>query len=349
MTVQTINLHVGHGKTGSSFIQSSLALSQEALDASGVAYPIDPRHEAAGRAGHISSGNVKAGPGGMAEVVRWGEQTGHPAVLLSSEALFLTLSGELEGDVAALRAAFPDARLRVLIYIRDPLDHAASTYQQQIKRGGYTGSFADSLARYKFPMRVARFVPAMQAHGAEVTVRNYSRHSKALLTTFEDWLGLPYGSLVRPPVDTVNRSMTLAELELQRQFNTLFGREARRFVSDPLCNLLPEVRSETPSLSADDLGAFLERMAQMVSHDSVTAVVPADEAYRVPALDEVAARFAPIDTPFPFAFTADQLRIVVEAFHAEFQRRVEYAQRGIDPADDNNPRPREARKRKIRA
>lgn len=234
----------------------------------------------------------------------------------------------------------------MLLYVRDPLDHAVSAYQQQIKRGGFTGSFADSLRGYRYPQRVGRFVASLAARGAEVTVRNYSRHSRALLPTLEQWLGVGPGTLALPPVDTVNRSMTLAELELQRQFNALFGKDARRYVSDPLCNLLPDIRSETPGASEEDLAAFLARMREMVDHPHVRAAVPEDEGYRLPALEQVAPRFAQAPAAFPFAFNAEQLRIVVAAFHAEFTRQVGRAQRGeLPPA----PRPARAGPKRQRA
>jgi hypothetical protein len=335
MTQREILLHVGHGKTGSSFIQSSLALSHAELAAGGITYPISTELAAAGRSGHISSGNLRHAASALTETIGQGFRTGHERVLISSEWLFLALMAELAEELAALPGQYPGARLRVLLYVRDPLDHAVSVYQQMIKRGGYTGSFAESLLVYRIPVKVGQFARAMQAAGAEITVLNYSRHAGSLLHTVEDWLGLPQDRLSNPPVETVNRSMTLAELELQRQFNLLFGKEARRYVSDPLCNRLPQVRSETPTLSHEALAAFLKAMEQMIALKDVAAAVPAAEAYRLPAPDEVAARFAPADEAlaFPFAFSAAQLQVIAEAIRGEVQRQVRHGLRKRPSAD----------------
>ena len=325
MSQREILLHVGHGKTGSSFIQSSLALSGAALAEAGIAYPINAKSEQAARAGHISSGNVGNVEGLITGTIRQGFKTGHERVLISSEFLFQSLLTKcISREFADLRAQFPAALVRVLLYVRDPLDHAVSVYQQRIKRGAFTGTFADSLDRYMIPLRVGQFVEEVNSAGVDITVLNYSRHTKALLGTFESWLGIPLNTLEKPPFETVNRSMTLAELELQRLFNVFFGKGAGRYVSDPLCNRLPEIRSEVPTLSRDALVAFLAQMEQMIAQNPVAVAIPASEAYRLPASDEVFGCFAPADagSSFPYAFSSAQLQVIVEAIHSEVQRQL---------------------------
>jgi hypothetical protein len=174
------------------------------------------------------------------------------------------------------------------------------------------------------PLRVGQFVEEVNSAGVDITVLNYSRHTKALLGTFESWLGIPLNTLEKPPFETVNRSMTLAELELQRLFNVFFGKGAGRYVSDPLCNRLPEIRSEVPTLSRDALVAFLAQMEQMIAQNPVAVAIPASEAYRLPASDEVFGCFAPADagSSFPYAFSSAQLQVIVEAIHSEVQRQL---------------------------
>lgn len=76
-------LHTGHGKTGSSFLQSALALSSDALRDASIAYPIDPEIAARARAGGITAGNFRPAP----------------------------------------RLLLPDTRIEVLLFIRDPGTH----------------------------------------------------------------------------------------------------------------------------------------------------------------------------------------------------------------------------------
>jgi hypothetical protein len=347
MTQREILLHVGHGKTGSSYIQSSLALSQAALAAAGIAYPINAKSELAGKAGRITSGNLSHAPDALADAVDQGFNSGLDRVLISSEQLFLALMGGKAKQFSLLRARFPGLRCRALLYVRDPLDHAVSIFQQRIKRAGFVGSFATSLEDYRVPLRVVQFMRAMEAVGTDVTVLNYSRHSKALLGSVEGWLGLPSGTLEKPPVEKINRSMTLAELELQRQFNILFPKNAQRFVSDPLCNRLPDIRSETPTVSREALAAFLDRAGQMISQQDVAAAIPDSEAYRLPELDDVAPLFASVDAAFPFAFNAAQLQVIAEAIHAEVQRQSRREPPARTPRNAEAVPPRVPRKRRV--
>ncbi len=56
-TAKPVILHVGHGKTGSSALQSSLVLSSEALAKAGIFYP-PSLSDARAMKGEVSSGNV---------------------------------------------------------------------------------------------------------------------------------------------------------------------------------------------------------------------------------------------------------------------------------------------------
>lgn len=58
------------------------------------------------------------------------------ALLLSSEALFRMSDKDMPAKMR--RHLGSETAVRVLLYIRDPLDHAVSNYQQLVKRGGMT-------------------------------------------------------------------------------------------------------------------------------------------------------------------------------------------------------------------
>jgi hypothetical protein len=174
------------------------------------------------------------------------------------------------------------------------------------------------------PFKVGQFVKDVTSAGVDLTVLNYSRHAKELLGSIEGWLGLPLDTLQKPPFDRINRSMTLAELELQRHFNVYFGKGAARFVSDPLCNRLPEIRSEAPSLSREELVIFLARMKQMINESPIAVAAPSPEGYRLPSLDEAIERFTSstvsASSSYPYAFSSAQLKCIVEAIYSEVQR-----------------------------
>src|SRR5699024_2202324 len=126
------------------------------------------------------------------------------------------------------------------LFIRDPIEHASSWYQQSIKRAGNTGSI-DSWyeTEYIDPIRVGNIIDLV-AHepNIDLTVWNYSKRKHDLLALVAQWLDIPADSLATPPHAVVNRSLTSGELEMQRAINRYLGRSGR-LVSDRLCNRLP--------------------------------------------------------------------------------------------------------------
>lgn len=317
-------LHAGQAKTGSSMIQSSLALSRAALAGQGLSYPLDADRAEGAEAGRISEGNLEPGPGNSVHpgdcVARLLER--HPlpegqALVLSNENIFRSIA--VAGFLEALQAALPGAEIRVLLFIRDPLDHAISAYQQNVKRRGRVDSFSEFLPSYGIGQAVGRCIDLVEQAGGSVDVRNYSRHKADLLAVVESWLGLPRGTLAVPPVARVNRSLNRAELELQRAFNRHFGRGSARFVSDVLCNELPDIPSEAPHAEPAALRAFLERMRAQVA--PLNARLPEAERYRVETEAEALARLPSAEEAGRLVFTQRQLQLLARSLTREIRAR----------------------------
>lgn len=238
----TLFVHVGHNKTGSSFIQSSLALSLDNLHSAGIAYPEYSTLQTAAQ-GLISSGN--------GALLLNSEQTFDaftgPSVLLSNETLFISLLTAANADrLHQVAQQIGAEQIKILLITRDPIDHASSMYQQKIKRGGFTDSIDGLYEEYAFPQLVADFLthPQLGAHpNVDVTLRNYSHVSSDLIGVVSEWLRTPPGTLQEPPFAVVNRSMTAAELEFQRVVNQSLG-PSGGLVSDQLCNFLPDIPSD---------------------------------------------------------------------------------------------------------
>lgn len=310
---EAVYLHIGHNKTGSSFLQSALALSEPALTAQGLAYPISAKQAQTARKGLFNGGNLHGRPGKLSELMQSGPEDGGfkgQTLLISAESFFFYMLRDLNGFLDEYRSACPDLPLRVLLYIRDPLDHAVSQYHQRVKRIGYSGSLADSLTSYDTPASVARIINRLRKSGAEVTVLNYSRHRAALITSFETWLGLPEGSLTLPDQRQVNRSLTRAELELQRALNAQLGKAARQLLADPLCTALPDLRADTPPLSRAALDSFLTRMQEMTHTPAFQRAVPEAERPHIGTVEDHIARFPDPDDDTPLTFTAAQLELL---------------------------------------
>ena len=132
---KTLKLHIGQHKTGTSFLQSVLALSTGALADSGILYPTD-KSTARAATGGVSFGNwpsfraLLATPDLM-------DQMAEPVVLFSSEGFCENLP---EPDfLDQFQRLVADDRLGavdVLLYIRDPVAYAISYAQQLTKRAG---------------------------------------------------------------------------------------------------------------------------------------------------------------------------------------------------------------------
>jgi hypothetical protein len=309
--MRVVNLHIGHGKTGSSFLQSALALTVDGLAEHKIAYPDMTDSFANARAGKITSGNAHINQRPLLEYIREANRDadGDAALLFSNEGLFGYL---LQGSSRAAlnRLAEEGFRLRVLLYIRDPLDHAISLYQQTVKRSGNTQYPDEYLASYTAPREVGRVIQLLRETDIELQLSNYTRHRDRVLAVAESWLGLKKGFLIAPTNSMVNRSMSNAELVLQREFNKHLGRRSSSLISDPLCNQLPNVKSEYPALGRDDLETFLERMRVMI--DAVNKDLPAGEQYRLPDIDDAIKKFSSPNDAQKLVFTQEQIEVIAK-------------------------------------
>ena len=122
--MKEVILHVGHGKTGSSYIQSVLALNVPLLNQNGIAYPSHNSFEGASQ-GFVSSGN-----GTELSLPNIDAQQ-YSKVLFSGEHLF----SNLLNTVLLSRLAY-DYKLTVVLYTRDVVELAVSRWAQAVKRLG---------------------------------------------------------------------------------------------------------------------------------------------------------------------------------------------------------------------
>jgi len=272
---QEIILHIGHGKTGSSFIQSSLALSVGSLRELGIEYPeLAALPFDAAEQGRITNGNLGDAAGFVATVTDAARRRPEARRLLfSSEYLFLHLAKQGEA-LAKLQQSFD---VTIVLFIREFVGHALSRYCHEVKREGSTLEFAEYLrARYRQPERVLRVLQAIEQAGCQAKVFNYSRHADHLLETFAAAIGIPEGRLASPPIARVNRSLDASELDLARRFNRVLG-PSGWLVADPLCEQLPLHPAGVPRISRRDYDAFRASVAPWEAR--INHVLPHSECY----------------------------------------------------------------------
>lgn len=318
---QSIYLHIGQGKTGSSYVQSSLALSADKLRAQGLCYPSDGREHDRAVAGDVNVGNLPPTKGRgfhtdgtFANAVAAADLGACTRLLFSNEGLFSSmLNQNLWPEILAQAA---HSKIHMLLMIRDPLDHALSAYQQGVK-GGLSKPIEDFLGNYAMPRQVEKFLDMIEGAPVTLTVRNYARHKKDLLGVMDRWLELPEGVLKVPPKAQVNRSLTRTEERIQVAFNRHVGRRARLFVADALSNELPDIQAEKPFVAPEALRGFLERMEEMAQR--VNARLPEDEGYRVPSFEEARARLPDESVADRFVLTGEQIDVLARNMASWFK------------------------------
>ena len=278
----TLYIHVGHSKTGTSWLQAALRENSAALAKYGLSYPIlDGFGDEKGA--EIGQGN------GLALAVRPADSleaglraidlaASPTGVVLSSEEFFPRLT--LYSDPATLtRAALNSGfeRIEMLLFIRNPVGHAASLWQQYLKRGGGSVPIDAFFDVYSVPERVAVFLDRyMFLEDVDLTCLNYDRHRQDLLNPLCAWLGLPAGALPPPQASTINRGMTRAELALQAALNRQIGK-AGKILSDALCCDLPDLPPDRVYPEPACQYAMCNRLAVTIAR--VNAHLPEEERY----------------------------------------------------------------------
>lgn len=307
-------LHIGHGKTGSSYLQNLFRIHRARLAAEGIAYP--PRGESGQETETtLTVGNAQRVLESEAELTAALEGYRPGAgqhLLLSSEMLFFDIEAHADlGFLPRTAGDFGFDRVRVLFFIREPLAHAASEWQQQVKRGLEWRTLEDFYRNFPGPESSERVLDRLEAAGGiEITVRNYSRCSKRLVEVVTDWLGVPAETLPPLPVRRVNRSLTVAELALMREVNRVVGMYTH-FLTRALCERLPEFRADDVRPSVELQQATLDRLWPAMRR--VNARLPESERYQGdlgPA--------CPI--PDEATFSADQIAAIAEGLGGEIVR-----------------------------
>lgn len=301
-------LHVGHGKTGSSYIQSSLALSQSVLSEYGIDYPETGSLDNA-RRGKITSGN-----GTLLSSIEPGSYASESKVLLSSEVIFHDIvERKLDRALERLQISSFES-INVLLFIRDPVEHASSSYQQMIKRGGATLTIEEAFSRYRQPELVAEFIEHCKKYPKiQLTIVNYSRCKSAVLQEVESWLGIERGSLTSPAIKNINRSMTRSELRFQKALNAVLGKSGN-LVSDELCNILPDIRPEAALPGEKEQEEMLQRLSQQCKY--VDDFVDKKHRYRL----EITSVDESETTSNHYDFTGDQIDVISTSLGKEIQK-----------------------------
>lgn len=278
-------LHIGHGKTGSSFLQSWLAANADLITSrTSLVYPLSAPGvsitDQRALQGRFSQGN-----GALLDSLlkqrdrprrlrRWVRSLAQESSLIGPDPNGLVFSFEgwakqfaaMVDALVALADVWGVKCVEVFLVVRDPLEHACSVYSQVVKRHGFVGSLDQWLQTYAFPNRLLSALTAIASAGPRfrLTAIHYGRQREYLVRECQSWLGLDSAAAwVLPKTQRVNRSLTLDELELMRVLNSRIG-DAAAVVGEHLVDRLPDLKAAVLKPSDQVVQSFLRRWDEPV-------------------------------------------------------------------------------------
>ena len=243
----TTYIHIGHGKTGTTAIQSALALSREKLRESGIIYPIKKEIATKAELLQITSGNWSALPNQSVgsfflDAYNTLYDKNVSSLVFSSENLFwkaneLTNLSDLE-----LAKINP----HVILAVRDIEEMLSSQYMQMVKRHGESRSFSEYLKAHDYKSGHHRLsnsiIQNFNKRSIKMSIINYSKSRYFTTRLIFNLIGatnieIPSGLSEK----VINRSLSNFELKAVIALNSLYGPALCSKISDRLVEQLPEV------------------------------------------------------------------------------------------------------------
>jgi hypothetical protein len=231
-------LHIGPHKTGTTTVQGAFYLARERLAAHGVLYPGKGRQPLASVLAVTGQPPLLGEP--PHKITYWNNLVGKIRAAGSQR---VVLSSEFfdEADDATARRVVEDLGgplVHVVVTLR-PLVSIIPSQWQQYLQNGYCFPYLEWLEgilsepprtptpgfwrRHRHDQLIARWAAAAGVPNLTVIVMDES-DPLMILRIFESMLGLP-GGFLEPQEGAVNRSLTLAEVELVRLLNEEFKRQ----------------------------------------------------------------------------------------------------------------------------
>lgn len=352
---------MGHGKTGTSYLQSVFANSRQSLAEHGVFYPEDSTCTDAA-SGKITSGNGIL----LADFLRNPQQEEvikvleneyqWQSVFFSSEWFFRIFNEKsdqpwqgspwvwedmpggknlesLDGDerinlLKKWAQAHGFSEIRLLLFIRNPISILISSHQQRMKRHGEVRTLEERNLQNPITPAVLACLKLLRRHPEiQLDVRNYSVVKNTLRETVAEWLGISVDVLAIPPIQTVNRSLTRSELELQRCFNHHLGTSGW-LLADVLCNELPDIPVEKTWPSIEWQKQLWDRLLPDI--EEINAMIEPEHHYQFDGQD------CP-DNDTVFTFEKAQLEVIAAGISRkiqELQALAEGANTSLQPLQE---------------
>lgn len=315
--MDTLFLHIGGFKCGSSFIQSCLRLSRENLESQGLLYPIrTDENEEAYSWTRGNAFNLLESSDEFEGLIRAFQNRGFRSLVFSNENLCVDIREE-EAERVLLKAAdlFEFEKVKILFLIRNPIEYTVSVWAQDIKNG-ITLDFEEFLDKHydhyaDFLMHTSCIVERLLSNPKiELTLLNYSVCKAGLLKVTSEWLGIPPESLNSPGSDPVNRSLDLSEARLQLELNRSFG-VRREFLCQALTEQITDIHPVKQVPSQDMQRKIWEKA--MPFADKLNRFLPEGHQIRLDLQEPYK------HTDDTYTFHSDQIRVIAESFAGEMK------------------------------
>lgn len=232
MTDQTVYLHIGHGRCGSTSIQQFGARNRSALRERGIAYPsaVEMGYPAeldqGGNAQPIFELRKQSGVA-LDTLGNYLRESDDPSLLLSSEYLYSLPARFHSAVFETCRSA--GARVVAIAYVREQREGLISRYAQAVKRGRWTKSLTEYLEE-RYRARALDYLPHFRrlskVFGREnLIVRIFEGdrlRKRDVRADLFDLAGVDVSDLIADdPV--ANASASVEQIEVLRTVNELAG------------------------------------------------------------------------------------------------------------------------------
>lgn len=230
----TVLIHIGTHKTGSTSLQQFCVRAADQLNDDGILYPESgrPTDHDPPWGHHVLAWSIQnkhgwTGLEGWKTVKDEVASSDVSCVLLSSEG-FVTCSVD---QIRRIRSFFPDAEVRVLVYLREPFSHMLSVYKQYVTTWGETRSFqkfADAKMHLcDYPALIDRWRQGLGS--GRILTRSFEQccsRSKGLEASLLEVLGLELGhyeSFITGPTNVSPENYQAAAVRWMNRLQEYFG------------------------------------------------------------------------------------------------------------------------------
>lgn len=281
-----ITIHIGHGKTGTSYLQSFLALNRENFLKYGIDYP---KHSSFldAKMGNISSGNGLVLSDNFQNIEKISKKN---KLIFSNENFYHDLLGKKSNEFKSFSEVY-GTRIKIILYTRNLFSQIFSTWAQTVKRSLQVNDLNYFLKNFKplYHKGILDWIDHSKQFGMEIIIRNYSKNKSNLLNCFiEDALGEEFldAEFNMPLNKQINRSLTFLEYEIQRIFNYLELDGTK--LSDKLVNQLPDLEASKLKCSIDAYSIFKERNYKVISQ--INNLIDSNQSIIIESPEEVVYR-----------------------------------------------------------